>query len=449
MSVVASSEPVERDQPRPPRLKIVYLAAGAGGMICGSCLHDNTLAAALLRAGQDVLLVPTYTPLKVDEPSVAGPRLFFGGINVYLQQHSALFRHTPWFVDRLLDNPNLVARLAERAGGTQAEALGPLTVSMLEGRHGRQRKEVAKILDWLRREERPDVVHLSNSMLSGLVEPLSEALRVPVFVTLSGEDIFLEKLPSPFYQQSRDLLRRHAQRVAGFVALNGYYADFMSDYLAVPRERISVIPHGLDLTGYPPRRVPASGEPARIGYLARICPEKGLHQLVSALRRLAEMGDLPPWTVEAAGYLGPADQGYLNELQSRLAGWGMSGRFCYRGELTREEKLDFLASLQVFSVPTVYRESKGLSVLEALASGVPVVLPAQGAFPEMVNDTGGGLLTRPNDPDDLARGLAELLRNPERAATLGRTGQTAIGERYTAERMAQTTLELYHRARSR
>lgn len=448
MSVAAPSESVERDPSGPPRLKIVYLAAGAGGMICGSCLHDNALAAALLRAGQDLLLVPTYTPLKTDEPSLAGRRLFFGGINVYLQQHSALFRHTPWFVDRWLDNPNLVARLAERAGGTRAETLGPLTVSMLEGRHGRQRKEVAKLLAWLR-AERPQVVHLSNSMLSGLVEPLGDELGAPVFVTLSGEDIFLEKLPHPHYQQARDLLRRHARRVAGFVALNGYYADFMADYLSVPRERISVIPHGLDLTGYPPRRAPEPGEPARIGYLARICPEKGLHQLVEALHRLAGMGDLPPWTVEAAGYLALAERGYLDELQGRLSGWGLSEQFRYRGELTHAEKLDFLASLSLFSVPTVYRESKGLSVLEALASGVPVVLPAHGAFPELLSDTGGGLLTRPDDPVDLARGLAELLRDPQRAATLGRAGQDAIRERYTAERMAQATLEIYHRARSR
>src|ERR1043165_1330623 len=89
-------------------MKIIYLAAGAGGMYCGSCLHDNTLAAALLALGEDVLLVPTYTPLRTDEPNVSIDRVFFGGINVYLQEKSSLFRHTPWWMDRWLDHPALL-----------------------------------------------------------------------------------------------------------------------------------------------------------------------------------------------------------------------------------------------------------------------------------------------------------------------------------------------------
>ena len=98
-------------------MKIIYLAAGAAGMYCGTCLHDNTLAAALLSAGTDLLLVPTYTPIRTDEEDLSEKRVFFGGINVYLQQKLGLFRHTPWFLDRLLDAPPLlrwVSRFAAR-----------------------------------------------------------------------------------------------------------------------------------------------------------------------------------------------------------------------------------------------------------------------------------------------------------------------------------------------
>ena len=89
-------------------MRIAYITAGAAGMYCGSCLHDNTLAAALIELGEDVLLVPTYTPLRTDEPNVSIGRVFFGGINVYLQEKVSLFRHTPWWFDRLLDNPTLL-----------------------------------------------------------------------------------------------------------------------------------------------------------------------------------------------------------------------------------------------------------------------------------------------------------------------------------------------------
>src|SRR5262249_26334232 len=122
-------------------MRIAYITAGAAGMYCGSCMHDNTLAAALIAQGHDALLIPTYTPIRTDEADVSQKRVFFGGINVYLQQKLALFRHTPWVLDRLLDARRLLNWVSRFAVKTQAEDLGELTVSMLKGEHGNQRKE--------------------------------------------------------------------------------------------------------------------------------------------------------------------------------------------------------------------------------------------------------------------------------------------------------------------
>ncbi len=295
-------------------MKIVYLAAGAADMFCGSCLHDNTLAAALIQAGHDVLLVPTYTPLRTDETDVSMRRVFFGGINVYLQQKSALFRHTPWPLDAVLDQPELI-RLATRMGpAVDPEKLGDLTVSMLHGETGRQKKELDKLILWLQEEARPQVVHLSNAMLLGMARRI-RALGVPVVCTLSGEDIFLEKLREPFYSQARQALRERAAEVDLFVALNHYYADMMADYLSVPRSRIEVIPHGLNLAGHAPRKpslafpasidatAPAERPRRTIGYLARICADKGLHLLIEALEQLHGDASSPALTLKVAGYL--------------------------------------------------------------------------------------------------------------------------------------------------
>src|SRR3954447_18707444 len=123
-------------------MRITYITAGAAGMYCGSCMHHTTLAAPLPRLGHDVLLVPTYTPIRTDEEDVSQHRVFFGGINVYLQQKFGLFRHTPWFLHRLLDVPRLLRWVSRFAVRTEAQALGALTVSMLKGDHGFQRKEV-------------------------------------------------------------------------------------------------------------------------------------------------------------------------------------------------------------------------------------------------------------------------------------------------------------------
>src|SRR4051794_2989219 len=451
-------------------MRIAYITAGAAGMYCGSCLHDNTLAAALIELGEDVLLVPTYTPLRTDETDVSIGRVFFGGINVYLQEKVPLFRHTPWWFDRLLDNPTLLERLSRRAGSVDPTQLGGMTVSMLRGEAGNQRKEVEKLVCWLLNEVQPEIVHLSNSMQIGIARMIRERGGPPVVCQFSGEDLFLEKLRQPFYDEARAHLRERAADVDAFVALNKYYAGFMADYLTVERQRVHVIPHGLNMEGHAVRKPPAEpGAVGRfstnpddaehsdcqppalpgvrtrkiIGYFARICEDKGLHLLVEACELLAQRSDLPPFELRAAGYLGDGDRSYLENLKSRAAAGPLAGRFHYMGELDRSQKIAFLQSLDIFSTPTVYRESKGIPALEAMANAVPVVLPDHGSFSEMVVDTGGGLLHRPHDPADLARKLELLLRDPLQAAQFGLAGQRAVQDRYHASAMARQTRELY------
>jgi glycosyltransferase involved in cell wall biosynthesis len=430
-------------------MRIAYIAAGAAGMYCGSCLHDNTLAAALLELGEEVVLIPTYTPIRTDEADVSSRRVFFGGINVYLQQKWALFRRTPWWLDRLFDHPALLGALSKRSASIDATRLGDMTVSMLRGESGNQRKEIEKLAHWLNSDFRPDVVHLSNALQLGMARLLTRPGGPRIVCQLSGEDIFLGKLGQPYDDQARAALRERAADVDAFVALNRYYADYMTDYLALDPGKVFVIGHGLQIEGHGARSEREADRPPVIGYLARICHDKGLHLLVEGCERLAGRTDVPSFELRAAGYLGPADRPYLERLESRIAAGPLAGRFAYLGELDRAEKIAFLQSLDVMSVPTVYRESKGLSVLEAMANAVPVVVPDHGSFSELIADTGGGLLFHPHDAADLAAKLADLLRDPDRAASLGRAGRQAILDRYHARQMAQATLDLYRRLADR
>lgn len=422
-------------------MKIVYLSAGAAQMLCGNCLRDNTLAAALARLGHEVLLVPTYTPLRTDETDVSQRRIFFGGINVFLQQRLALFRHTPWFVDRLLDSPRLLRWLSRRASTVEAEKLGDLTVSMILGEQGYQRKELDKLCAWLA-VERPHVVHLSNAMMIGMAREIRRRLGVPVVCSLAGEDIFLEKLPEPYYTQARQAMRERAADCDAYVAPNRYYADYMADWMDLDPARVQVVRIGLNLEGHGQRR-PAGDGVWRVGYFARICPEKGLHHLVEAFRHLCRRNGHQEVRLCAAGYCGAADQPYLKQVHLAVDRHGLRPRFECLGELDRAAKIRFLQSLDVLALPTVYRESKGISAVEALANGVPVVLPAHGSFPELVEETGGGLLHPPGDVEALADVLARLLANRREAEELGRRGREVVWRHYTAENMAQQTLALY------
>ncbi len=253
---------------------------------------------------------------------------------------------------------------------------------MLRGDAGPLKNDIQQLVDWLQAEVRPDVVHLSNVMLAGLALPLGRRLGVPVIATLSGEDSFLEKLPAPDLAQARAELRGGVADLAGLVAMCRFYADFMADYLAVPREKIDVIRPGLNLAGHAEQREAGGHENARpkiIGFFGRICADKGLHLLVDALHAMREAGNVPPYRLRVAGYLDHADRAYLAEMRKRVPHWDMADRFEYAGELDRAGKIAFLRSLDVLCLPSLIRESKGLSALEAWASGVPAVLPDHGA----------------------------------------------------------------------
>jgi len=417
-------------------------------MYCGSCLHDNTLAAELLKMGEDVLLVPIYTPTRTDEINVSSRRVFFGGINVYLQQKWSFFRRTPRWFDRILDHPAMLGKLAGRSSSVDPAELGELTVSMLRGEDGFQHKELDKLVDWLLEEIRPDVVHLSNVMMAGLARMIAQRCGPPVVCSLSGEDIFLEKLPPPHYETARELLRERSADVQALIALNRYFADFMSDYLSVNREQIVVIPHGLNLEGHGERAENGASEVQRIGFLARICVEKGLHLLVEAAELLTQEDDVPPFELHVAGYLGAGDRTYFRELESHASEGPLKGKFFYHGELDRPGKINFLQSLDVFSTPTVYRESKGIPAMEAMANAVPVVLPQHGAFPELVAETGGGLLCEPHSAEDLAEKIAVILRDPQLGRRLGQQGRREILKKYHATTMAEKTLQLYQELHS-
>ena len=426
-------------------MKILSLAAGAGGMYCGSCLRDNALAAELVARGHDVTLVPLYTPLLTDETNVTRPEVLFGGINVYLQQYSAIFRKAPKFLDRLLDRPGIIRTFADRSVSTDPKLLGDLTISMLEGRDGVLKKEFEKLLDWVRAEPAPDIVNLPNSLLLALARPLREALGRPICCTLSGEELFLGNLLEPYRSKALALIRKQAaEEVARFIAVSEYGARFMADYLGVASERITVVPLGVNVDEFAGRTRSAAADPFRIGYLARVAPEKGLHVLADAFARFRRSEPSANARLDVAGYLATGDTPYLAKVQNQLARAGLSADFSYHGVVDRAGKIAFLQGLDVLSVPATYDEPKGLFLLEALASGAAVVQPRRGAFTEVVEKTGGGLLVTPDDPDALAEGLASLWRDRALTARLGQQGQAGVRAHYTIQQSADRLVAIYN-----
>jgi glycosyltransferase involved in cell wall biosynthesis len=416
-------------------MRLLYLTAGAADMYCGSCLRDNALAAALKARGHDVVLMPIYTPTRTDEPNVSASRVFFGGISVYLQQHVPLLRRTPAAIDRLWDAAPVLRLASRRQIKVDPSLLGRMTVSMLRGMEGNQAKEIEKLRQWLAAEPRFDVVNLPFTLLLGLARPLRDALRIPVVCTLQGEDLFLEQLGEPWKADALALIRRGVADVNLFIAVSEYYRTFMSGYLGLDAARIRTVPLGISMEGHatrPARKAP----PYTVGYFGRIAPEKGLHLLADAYRRLRERTKGTPMRLLAAGYLLDEHRGYVADITRRMGQWGLGAEFRYAGAPDRPGKIALLHEMDVFSMPATYDEPKGMSVLEALANGVPVVQPRRGAFTEIVERTGGGLLVPPDDPDALADALHGLLMDRDRAEALGTAGAAGVRAHYDVRHMA-------------
>jgi glycosyltransferase involved in cell wall biosynthesis len=403
-------------------------------MYCGACARDVALVRGLRARGHEVDVVPLYTPLRMEgeEPFDIAP-VFLGGINLYLQQRSAFFRRIPAALDRVLNSAALLRLVSRFAISTKASELGEMTVSMLVGMDGLMRKEAEQFVAYLQDQPRPDVIVITNTMLSGLVGALSERLQAPIVAQVQGEDAFVGALPEPHATKAKELIRANVRPVRLFVSPNAAYAREMAGFLEAPEERVRVVRTGLSAEPYR-RTQPREREPFTVGYLSGIAHGKGLDVLVEAMRELAgeQKRDVH---LEAAGRV--LDKAYWKRVAARMAEEPLAWRAEYVGELDFRDKLVMLGHCSVLCVPSRIAEVRGLVAMEAMAAGVPVVAPNAGVFPEMVSLTGGGRLFEPGDAGSLAEALAYMMDHPEEADERGRQGAEAIAAHYSVNQSAE------------
>ncbi len=409
-------------------------------MFCGSCMSDNSLAKALTRQGQQVTLLPLYTPLTLDEEQAESTPIFMGGIRVYLSHQYPWFRRLPRWSTHWLDHPNVLNWSTKLGVSNDASQLGGLMISLLKGHQGPQRRLILDVVDYVTKTLKPDVVIFSNILLAGFVEHLRAHFDGQIYGFLQGDDSFLDQLTDSYRGVALEMLEKQWPHFDGFVTFTSYYREYISRYLSIPVERISLIPLGIETslhTGMP-RDV---GEAFTLGYFARIAPEKGIHVALETFAQLH--AQLPSARLLIGGYLSPGREDYFEEELAKHHMRSSSMRYLGSPQSV-SEKVEFFKQIDALCVPATFHEPKGLYVLEALANGVPVVLPARGAFPELVASTRGGMIVERLDPVDLAEALLKLAQDRLLHQRFREEGYRQVREQHSSDVSAQKLMEVIH-----
>ena len=424
-------------------MKILHLTPGSGGTFyCQNCLRDHMLIRALRRQGHDVILAPLYLPMYGGaESAETNAPMFFGGISVYVREKVPFLHKMPDWMIRLLDAPFLLRQAAKREGSTNAAELGAMTLSMLKGPEGNQKQEFDRFVHWLKTQEKPDVVHISNALLLGFVPALREALDAKIVCSLQDEEPWVQTMGAPYADLCWETMTEQAGHVSGFVATSQWYADRMIARMGLNADRVRVIYPGVDI----PEASPTfhDTKPPVIGYLSRLNPAQGFEQLINAFMNLKKEDALKDLQLRATGGATPADTPFVDSIEQRLSETAMLEDTVIQREFHAAPDAAFFSGLTVMSAPAIEGEAFGMHILEAMVRGIPVVQPDISAYPEIINASGGGLLYDPDDKDGLANALRTILTDPDLARQLGKQGYEYARKNFCVERMADDMITFY------
>ncbi|MGB0581317.1 MAG: glycosyltransferase family 4 protein, partial [Limisphaerales bacterium] len=421
---------------------------------CGNCFRDNALVAELRKLGHEVLMVPLYLPMTLEETDQStGTPIFFNGVNVYLEQKSPFFRNAPKWLHRgvqaISEFPLLAKQINKQAGQTRAEDVGELTISMLKGEVGNQARELDELIAFLKSQpQKPDVICLSNAMLVGFARKMKKELGSLIVCQLQGEDAYLDSMKEPVRTEVWNTMTERSLDVDLFVAPSRYFGETMALRLTLPMEKVAVVPNGINLDGYLIEDPTANeSRPPVLGFFARMCEEKGLNLLVETYINLKRRESMKDLKLKIGGGCGPGDEAYVKRLRKHMRNEGVLGDVEFHPNLDRRQKQEFFKSLSVFSVPALYGEAFGLYLVEAMAAGVPVVQPRHAAFPEIVEPSASGVIAEPN-AGALGDAIESVLSNRSSYNAYRKSAVEAAKEKYAIEVMAQNliaTLEEHRR----
>lgn len=424
-------------------MKIVNIVPGFGGTFyCGNCLRDSGFSQALRDRGHEAHTLPIYLPLFIDNKKQENDTpVFYGAVNIFLKQNYSLFRHMPAWMYRMFNSGPILKLAASKAGSTRAHGLEEMTLSMLRGHEGYQQEELQMLINYLRDHEKPDVVHLSNALLLGLAFKIKNELGIPVVCSLQDEDVWVNAMYPHYRQKVWDMMAEKGNDVDAFISVSDFFSGVMRDKMRIPDDKLHTIHVGIDPGNY--RYHEPEIEKPVIGYLSRMNEENGFAVFIDAFIELRKNPKFSKVKLRVSGGSTSDDKRFIRRQMKKLRQSNLEHDIEFIEDYSKAALDSFFSGLTFLSVPVLKGEAFGLYQLESLASGIPLVQPALGAFPEIINTAGGGTVYEPNTPKALAMKWQEVLSQPEKIKDMSRSGHAAIAEKFNLAKLTSKIINVY------
>lgn len=425
-------------------MKIVYLITGSGGSFyCGNCYRDMIYLRAIRGVnGINATAIPLYLP-----PEYTGgeggldKNVFFGAISLYLREKVPFLKDMPVFFDKILDSAPLLKLAARRSGTTNSEGLEDMTLSMIKGDKAFPDKELKRLVKYLMKSGKPDIIHLSNALIIGLARQLKKHLDVKIVCSLLNEDDWLDEMAEPYQSDAWHLISEEAANVDTFVTPSKYYKDLFISKTGHSGTNVHIVPLAIDTRYLNP--LPKKNNFPALGYFSRISYNNGFDKLVDSFIELKTGGKLPDLTLHVSGGFTGSDKPFITEQIRKIKAHGLKGSIRIYPEFKGNSKEEFFSSVDIMSVPVRKHDGYGLYILEANAAGVPAVQPDTGAFAEIIGKTNGGITYAPDSVGELSSALLKLFNDNNLRTKLGEEGRKNVLKELSLDSMSKGLSDVY------
>jgi glycosyltransferase involved in cell wall biosynthesis len=428
-------------------MKIVYLITGSGGSFyCANCYRDMLYVRAIRKVPDTVAkAIPLYLPpdKEINMNKEMDTHVFFGAISMYLREKVRIFRNMPIFLEKFFNLKPFLKLAALMAGTTRSEGLEDMTLHMIEGDNAFRKDEVDRLVNYLNSEGKPDIVHLSNALILGLARQLKQRMNVKIVCSLLNEDDWVDDMVEPYRSKAWQMIAAESVYVDVFVTPSRYSKDLFIKKTGVKGDNIHVVPLGFDVPAKERTKDPSS--PPALGYFCRVSEHNGFDKLVDAFIGIKTNDLIPGLTLNVCGGYTGDDKPFISNQIKKIREHGLQKSIRIYPEFAGEKKAEFFNNVDVVSVPVRKIDGYGLYILEANGAGIPVVQPATGAFPEILEITGGGIIYSPDTVSELADSIVKLFNDHDLRIKLAETGNRRVRSELSLEKMSEGLKGVYEK----